>query len=126
MKTESQFKTSFCDMLRKTCDVTTIESSTGRGIPDVNICHRGIEVWTELKIFTAGRVLLRPEQYAWGMRRSVSHGGRVFVVALHPNNRLHFFQLPNLITKHGKYLALTGLCVSCEFNAEQIKTILFT
>jgi len=127
MKTEAQFKAQFCSLLRKTCDVATIESTTGRGIPDVNICYQGVEVWTELKIFQGGRVLLRPEQYAWGVRRTIEHRGRVFVVALHPNDRLHIFPFTGLfVTPHGKYVSITGLHSSCELNEDQIKTILFT
>lgn len=126
MKTEAQFKSKFCDMFRKIADVTTIESNTGRGIPDVNMCYRGCEVWVELKIFTGGRVLLRPEQHAWGIRRTVTHGGRVFVVALHQSDRIHVFAIPNITLPHGKYVALVGINTSCDFNVDQIKTILFT
>ena len=52
--------------------------SVGRGIPDSNCCHRGIEFWIEFKTTNAWSVDLRPEQIAWLLRRHRA-GGRVFV-----------------------------------------------
>jgi Holliday junction resolvase len=51
---------------------------TGRGIPDLNGCFAGIEVWIELKRMVGRRVLMRPEQVAWIERRARA-GGRVFI-----------------------------------------------
>lgn len=126
MRSESEFKTRFAALLRKTCHVVAIENNIGRGTPDLNICHKGIEVWVELKIFVGGRVLIRPEQNAWGMNRGLAHNGRVFIAALHPNDRIHFWKFPIFTVPHGKYLSVTGLNTSVEINADQIKTILFT
>ena len=52
---------------------------TGRGIPDLNGCLAGVEVWMELKTTTAWNVVVRPEQVGWAERRGRS-GGRVFLV----------------------------------------------
>lgn len=51
-----------------------IENSCGNGVPDVNIACSFRECWLELKVAQPGKtgmeVLLRKEQFAWGMRRS--------------------------------------------------------
>ena len=53
---------------------------TGKGIPDVNFCWKGIEVWIELKIVKGKRILLAPEQVAWMFRRT-KVGGRCWIMA---------------------------------------------
>jgi len=126
LKSESDFKKYLCSRLKHSVDIVPIESNVGRGVPDLNMCCEGKETWVELKIFTGGRVLLRPEQFAWGMRR-VAHGGRVQVLALHPNDRIHFWTYPFLVVPHGKYVSVTGLNTSCEINnTAAILTLLFT
>lgn len=58
-----------------------IETSTGSGIPDINVCYCGIELWIETKVATPTcRVLLRPFQWAW-INRRVKELGRGYVVA---------------------------------------------
>ncbi len=58
-----------------------IESIAGSsGIPDLSVCYKGSETWLELKVPVEGKVILRKEQYAWGLRRAVN-GGSVWVVA---------------------------------------------
>lgn len=52
---------------------------TGRGIPDINGCLDGVEVWVENKITDGWQVPLRPEQIGWIHRRARA-GGRVFVL----------------------------------------------
>src|SRR5262245_59893079 len=52
-------------------------SAVGRGVPDLNGCCNGIEVWIENKVTAGWKADVRPEQYAWASRR-VRHGGRVF------------------------------------------------
>lgn len=57
-----------------------IENATAIGMPDVNVCCRGIEAWFELKVWTEGAgILLRKEQWAWMNRRNV-HRGVVWVL----------------------------------------------
>jgi hypothetical protein len=51
---------------------------TGRGIPDLNYCARGVEGWVECKQTTGWAVGLRPEQVAWLARRTRA-GGRCWV-----------------------------------------------
>ena len=57
---------------------------TGRGIPDDNFCHDGVEGWVEHKIATGWKVDLRPEQVGWIERRRRS-GGRVFILVRRTN-----------------------------------------
>ncbi len=66
---------------RKKCDYQRIETgSTGRGIPDVNICYKGSEVWIELKIVKGRKVGLTSEQVAWHYRRARA-GGVTWILA---------------------------------------------
>jgi hypothetical protein len=87
-------------------DCLRIESMSS-GMPDINACMTGLEVWIESKVFVTGRVLLRPEQYAWGHRRA-THGGRVYVVAWHTKqNTLFLWRYPGVdCIQHGKYLQI--------------------
>ena len=50
-----------------------IESYTEQGIPDVNACYNGKELWLELKCNTAKNLGLSKYQIVWIMRR-VKHG----------------------------------------------------
>jgi hypothetical protein len=57
----------------------SIEVGTvGRGVPDSNYCHRGVEGWVEFKKTDGWIVSLRPEQVAWLLRRYRA-GGRCWV-----------------------------------------------
>jgi len=51
---------------------------TGLGIPDLNGCSDGTEVWIEAKVATGWKPTVRPEQVAW-LERRYRHGGRVFL-----------------------------------------------
>lgn len=60
-------------------DVQTIETSTGRGVPDLNVSHSYTgEFWLELKYGDA-TPKIRPEQNAW-LTRAAAHGRRCAVV----------------------------------------------
>jgi hypothetical protein len=58
---------------------------TGSGVPDINGCFNGIEVWIENK-FAKGkkraRVTFSPEQVGW-IEQRLRHGGRVFIAVRH-------------------------------------------
>lgn len=91
--------------------VQRIESSSGSGIPDVNGCHSGIEYWIELKVDVKRLILLRKEQYAWGMRRALS-GGHVMVIALVAETLIQCWKYPLQVIPHGisaKYVEVTSL-----------------
>ena len=58
-----------------------IESgATASGIPDVNGCYRGREIWVELKVVRGNQIGLRPMQKSWLYNR-VLHGGECYVLA---------------------------------------------
>ena len=58
---------------------TRIESSTLNGIPDVNACHNGEEVWLELKANTHKDLGLSKWQKVWIAKR-IKAGGTVFII----------------------------------------------
>lgn len=80
MKTEKHLVNWLLARCALTGHATKIESTTGRGIPDLNFCLAGQEGWIEGKLARGTSVALRPEQFAWCQRR-VRAGGRVFVIA---------------------------------------------
>lgn len=56
-----------------------IESGlTGGGIPDSNYCCAGIEGWVEHKATKANKIVFRPDQIGWHLRRYRA-GGRTFI-----------------------------------------------
>ena len=69
--------------LPKEWHIQPIESSTSNGIPDINLCARGLEIWLELKA-EGKHPLLRPEQAAWITRRELC-GGRALVLHRRPD-----------------------------------------
>lgn len=71
--------------------VQRLESSTGAGVPDVNICWMGREYWLELKVVTPRTgILIRREQWAWHNRR-MNSGGKCFLLALDEKMNACFF-----------------------------------
>jgi hypothetical protein len=64
-----------------------LESWTGTGISDVNVCHQGVEVWIECKDGTLRKrdncvvAKVRPSQIAWEQLRRDA-GGRTFVAVM--------------------------------------------
>lgn len=109
----------------KRCDPVRIENSIGGGMPDINACHDGREVWIESKIYVGGRVLLRKEQYAWGIRRSM-HAGRVYVIAKHPVERIYIWRHPFEVMPHGKYVAIYQAPMVIANKDYDLFTYLFT
>ena len=80
-KKESNFWNLLKAHLPKTIDTQRIETgSTGRGIPDVNMCKLGKEIWVELKVVKGRKVQLSPEQTAWHFRRTRA-GGTTWILA---------------------------------------------
>lgn len=73
-----------------------IESSTGQGIPDVNVCWKGFEVWWELKVCVGNIIDLRKEQRAWLIRRWKT-GGRCGVCISFPRDKQIVFLKANVL-----------------------------
>ena len=59
-------------------DWQAIETTIGRGIPDLNGCIDGQEIWVEQKLTKGRRVTVTPEQVGW-IERRLRHGGKVFI-----------------------------------------------
>lgn len=57
-----------------------IETATLRGLPDVNICANGKELWVELKIATGNKVNVSPEQEVFHTKRAMAGGITYFLV----------------------------------------------
>lgn len=58
-----------------------IESgATGRGVPDINGCFQGRDIWIELKTVKQGALVLTWTQVVWHERR-VRAGGTTFILA---------------------------------------------
>jgi len=80
----------------KSCHVQRIETTTGPGVPDLNVCHNAQEMWIELKMVIKQGILLRKEQYGWGMKRAI-HGGYVYVMALNKDaGIIHVWLYPKI------------------------------
>ena len=89
-KLENTFKKHLVNtVLRGRADIQSIEDKFTSGIPDLNLCADGQEVWVELKIIdewpvrpttTLGSKLdhLTKEQIVW-MRKRKKYGGHVFL-----------------------------------------------
>ena len=55
--------------------IQLIESeATSAGVPDVNLCHNGIEVWVELKSGRLSTSSIKPGQYMWHTKRQRANG----------------------------------------------------
>ena len=63
--------------------VSHIEShEASPGIPDLNICMRGIDIWIELKVMSSRKPpKMRATQKRWHANR-YDHGGRSWVITL--------------------------------------------
>lgn len=108
-------------------DFVRIESVVGNGVPDINVCCVGIDVWIEAKVSSFNRVMLRPEQWAWGHRRA-SHGGLAYVVCLDDDIRqIAVWQFPDIISNpSGKYVRLVSEPKAVlDKNGNQLMKVLF-
>lgn len=66
---------------------------TGRGVPDVNGCYRGVEFWVENKLAYGQRVKVDGFQVAWHERRQRAGGRTFFAVrqTTRTTDALHIF-----------------------------------
>lgn len=105
MRTEAQLYRWLLDEVLIGSHSQRIENTAGSGVPDINCCWNGIEIWIECKM---REPLLRPFQWAW-INRRVRAGGNVFVIVERETCFLVYckeFSASN----HGKYMLLSGTC----------------
>ena len=88
-------ESAFWQLVKKNLPNTHLQrietGGTGRGIPDLNGCYKGVEFWVELMVVIAGiKIWLRPEQIGWLVKRSM-HGGRSFVLVRTPDAQIYLY-----------------------------------
>lgn len=82
---EKHLRRALCEQLTN-CHWQPIEAGqVGGGIPDLNGCFQGVEIWLELKIQKGNIIGVTPRQATWLMRRAEA-GGRCFVLAANPTH----------------------------------------
>ena len=81
MSAEAKFQSAIMRMLPG--HAFRVENAVSVGMPDINVCYRGIEIWIEVKSAINGELLLRPYQRAF-MELRTRAGGECFIVALWP------------------------------------------
>lgn len=122
MQSEKQFSAWLMDKLKG--HAQRIETTTGNGVPDINLCHKGREFWIETKIGPSHRTLLRKEQYAWGTRRALN-GGVVLIYSFDPiTDLIAIWSFPVSIVKCGKYLKITTPPDAQHSKSAYIKSII--
>lgn len=105
---EREFATKVKEALSD-CHVLRIEMAVERGVPDMNVCYQGKEIWLELKLKVQERILLRPPQFAWATRRTHS-SGRCYVLALDPlSNNVEIHKYPLVVKPLAKYVTIASL-----------------
>lgn len=98
----------------KDLDFQRIETSTALGVPDVNVCRLdGQECWIELKVPVQNKIVLRKEQYAWGMRRAKMFNAKVWVAVFQMERYVEFYRFPMFQVeprgKTSKYVNITTI-----------------
>jgi len=67
--------------------VQTIETTTGRGVPDLYICWQYMSAWIEVKAPTHNKIEIRPEQRVWLTLVGIKNDVDIFVIAEHQNDK---------------------------------------
>jgi len=94
---ESGFWSELREGLSSEVASTRVENTVAQGMPDVNACRRGTEVWIELKMMKSGRLKLRHSQINWMMRRvQMAKQRNVFVAARAPN-QIHIWKATTIL-----------------------------
>ena len=91
MPKESQLWTLIKQHIPKDAHVQRIETGlTGKGVPDLNYCQNGKEIWIELKSIQGNKSQLSPFQIAWIHNRAKA-GGNCYVL-IRKNKEIRLFQ----------------------------------
>lgn len=109
--------------------VQRLESgSTAKGIPDLNICYAGCEVWVELK--AGGKEpLLRKEQYAWGIAGNQA-GRRCFVLFCGDDDVIKLWKFPDMrvvaVGESAKYVRIQSGPYVFTYKKQNVTEFLIT
>lgn len=128
MTPESKFNQWISHKLLFDAHVQRIETTTGSGVPDLNVCWYGIEFWAESKVETpGGNILLRPFQWAW-MKKRQNAGGKVILLAERNQDRpaqVSLWGVANIsVVVHGAHLkVITTPLVTVIKNQHGIDTM---
>ena len=108
-----------------------IESSTSKGIPDLDICHNGRCTKIELKYEAGNQVKIRPEQRNW-INKRIKSGGRVFILVKRVTAKVNQIELyegfcaDQLFRKQRIEPMLTAIKTGTGYCKESMKKILQT
>jgi hypothetical protein len=91
-------------------DWMRLENLVGTGMPDINGCLNGVEIWVETKLCKGNRITFEKFQPGWIMKR-VRHGGRVFIFARHKDTYLLWHGFPEEWQRDNTQLSDGGLSV---------------
>lgn len=113
------------DALPPNSHAQRIEVTTGRGVPDLNLCGNGREWWLELKA-DHKLPLLRPEQFAWLTRRH-NAGGLCGVIHRPPGWKHWHFHCPSSwrTETQGPYVAIISGSLASGETGQHLATFLF-
>lgn len=125
MTPEQKFYQWFRKQLPFNADCCRVENTTMGGMPDVNICWEGNEIWVELKCFVSGRTLIRPAQNAWMHRRKAANG-KIFLISQHSSAHNYVWAPPFTTQPHGKYLHVTSMPQAIIVDGKELITHLFS
>jgi hypothetical protein len=125
---EDRFREWIKSKLPSDCHFQRIENVTSSGVPDTVLCWRGVTVWVELKCLEKD-VLLRKEQYAWGVRHQKC-GGNVIVLNLIPSSdilEVYDFRYLWVTPYANKYVRIvnTPPILRCARNYRPIVEVIF-
>ena len=71
--------------------IQNIESeATAAGIPDINICKGGKDIWVELKSGSLTKASIKPGQFVWHIKRNQA-GGTTWIVQRIDNGLINIF-----------------------------------
>lgn len=108
---EKKFYQSMLAAAPKEAHGQRIETTTGPGVPDWNLCYQQREYWIELKVGETKGPLLRPEQHVWMIRRQRA-GGMPVVLFRNPKmDTVGLYIFPDSWTTcaaAGKYVMIWG------------------
>lgn len=72
--------------------IQNIESeATSAGIPDINACKGGKDIWVELKSGPLTKASIKPGQFIWHIKRNQA-GGTTWLVQRTDNGRIRIYR----------------------------------